>query len=217
MDTPKVYNGLFGYGQGRKGAKLMKVSGAPSNKDVVRGKAFTGPVSRVPDASHIPEGLGSMDLPAHTYLEERGIPHRRLAFSPDTEKGAANVALTLGFEEGQMVKTLIFCTGEGEMALVMLGGDRHAISGQLKRAMGSRNVSLADPAAVLELTGYAVGSMPPFHWQPKGFRSLLDSILTEYDELGVGAGQWGNEIIITPANLIAASQAEVVNLTRREP
>ena len=158
-----------------------------------------------------------MDLPAHTYLDERGISYRRLEFSGETEKGAANVAHALGFEAGQMVKTLLFRTGAGEMALVMLGGDQHAISGQLKRALGSRNISLADPGLVQEVTGYTVGSIPPFHWQPPGFRSILDSALTEYPELGVGAGVWGNEIVLTPADLIAASSAEVFNLTRRDP
>ena len=157
----------------------------------------------------------SMILPAHTFLDERKIPYRKLAFSPDTEKGAANVARALGFEEGQMVKTLVFRTGEGELALVMLGGNKNAISGQLKRALGSRNVSLVDPQVVLEATGYAIGSIPPFHWQPKGFRSFLDSELTEHQELGVGAGVWGQEIIISPADLIAASDAIVVDLSRR--
>jgi Cys-tRNA(Pro)/Cys-tRNA(Cys) deacylase len=159
--------------------------------------------------------MTAANLPAHTYLEERGILYRKLDFPPETEKGAARVAQALGFDEGQMVKTLLFRTGAGELALVMLGGDQHAVSGQLKKALGSRNVSLADPETVLEVTGYAVGSIPPFHWQPPGFRSFLDAALTEYAELGVGAGVWGQEIIITPGNLIAASDARVVNLTNR--
>ena len=157
-----------------------------------------------------------MDLPAHKYLDQLGIPYRRLEFSGETHKGAANVAQALGFEEGQMVKTLVFQTGAGEMALVMVGGDRHVVSGQLKRALGSRNIILAQPDAVLAATGYVIGSIPPFHWQPPGFRSLLDSALTGYSELGVGAGEWGNEIIISPADLISASGAEVFDLTRRE-
>jgi Cys-tRNA(Pro)/Cys-tRNA(Cys) deacylase len=33
--------------------------------------------------------------------------------------------------------------------------------------------------------------------------------------LGVGAGQWGEEMMITPANLVKASRAIVVNLTDR--
>jgi hypothetical protein len=34
--------------------------------------------------------------------------------------------------------------------------------------------------------------------------------------LAVGAGVWGNEILISPANLVLASQAMVVNLTNRD-
>jgi Cys-tRNA(Pro)/Cys-tRNA(Cys) deacylase len=34
--------------------------------------------------------------------------------------------------------------------------------------------------------------------------------------LGVGTGKWGNEILITPENLVKASKAIVVNLTVRE-
>ncbi len=156
-----------------------------------------------------------MTLPAYTYLENRGIPYRRLEFPPETDKGAAKVAQALGFHEGQMVKTLLFRTDSGELALVMLGGDQHAVSGRLKKALGSRNISLADPERVREVTGYAVGSIPPFHWQPPGFRSFLDAALTEYEELGVGAGVWGQEIIITPSNLAAAAPAIVVDLTNR--
>jgi len=34
--------------------------------------------------------------------------------------------------------------------------------------------------------------------------------------LGTGGGQWGEEIMITPENLVKASHAIVVNLTVRE-
>ena len=154
-----------------------------------------------------------MDLPAHKFLDERGTPHRRLEFPATTEKGAANVAHALGFSEAQAVKTLIFETADGERALVMLGGDKNAISGQLKRALGSRNIRLADPETVKAVTGYEIGSIPPFHWQPNGFRSIVDACLMDEEELGVGAGVWGQEIMITPANLIAACNGEVFDLS----
>ena len=154
-----------------------------------------------------------MDLPAHKFLEERGIPHRRLEFPATTDKGAANVAQALGFSEAQAVKTLIFETATGERALVMLGGDKNAISGRLKRALGSRNIRLADPETVKAVTGYEIGSIPPFHWQPEGFRSIVDECLMREEELGVGAGVWGQEIMITPGNLVAACGAEVFDLS----
>jgi Cys-tRNA(Pro)/Cys-tRNA(Cys) deacylase len=156
-----------------------------------------------------------MDLPAHQYLDGLGIEHQRMSFSSETEKGAAGVARALGYERGQMVKTLIFETGAAERVLVMVGGDKNGISGHLKKAIGSRNIKLAGPEVVKEVTGYEIGSIPPFHWQPAGFRSFLDSCLMDEDLLGVGAGVWGEEIFITPQNLAAASRADVVNLTDR--
>ena len=156
-----------------------------------------------------------MNLPAHQFLDERGILYEKLTFSPDTEKGAAGVARALGYGQGQMVKTLVFETGTEERVLVMLGGDRNAISGNLKKAIGFRNIRLAGPETVQEVTGYQIGSIPPFHWQPPGFRSFIDASLMNEDVLGVGAGAWGHEIMITPQDLVRASQAVVVNLTDR--
>lgn len=154
-------------------------------------------------------------LPAHLFLEKLGIPYQPLTFPVSTEGGAANVAEALGYNARQMVKTLIFESDRKECVLVMVGGDQSSISGHLKKAIGSRNVKLASLETVKEITGYEVGSVPPFHWQPQGFRSFLDLSLLDEDVLGVGAGQWGCEIMIAPADLIEASKAAVVNLTNR--
>jgi Cys-tRNA(Pro)/Cys-tRNA(Cys) deacylase len=133
-----------------------------------------------------------MKLPAHLHLERHGIPYEARSFPPETEKGAANVAKVLGFPERQAVKTLIFqVVDTGECALVMLGGDQNAISGNLKRAIGSRNIRMAPPEIVKEATGYVIGSIPAFGWQPEGFRTFLEATLMNETILGTGAGQWG--------------------------
>ena len=158
----------------------------------------------------------SAQLPAHTFLDNRDIPYERRSFPTTTEKGAANVALALGFRERQMIKTLIFETDQDEQVLVMLGGDQVAISGLLKRNLGSRNIRLSSPEVVLATTGYIIGSIPPFSWQPPGFRTFLEATLISETILGIGTGQWGEEILITPKNLVLASNAQIVNLTIRD-
>ena len=157
-----------------------------------------------------------MQLPAHDYLDTRSIPYERKSFPPETEKGAANVARVLGFSERQALKTMIFQVDTGERVLVMLGGDQSAISGHLKKTLGARDIRMADPQIVKETTGYVIGSIPAFGWQPAGFRSFLEASLLREPILGTGAGQWGEEIMITPENLMRASNAIVVNLTDRE-
>jgi len=156
-----------------------------------------------------------MTLPSHTYLTQRGISFEKLIFPPETEKGASNVADALGFQPSQMVKTLIFETDKDERVLVMLGGDKNAVSGYLKKAIGSRNIRLASPETVVEMTGYEIGSIPPFHWQPPGFRSFVDASLMEEQVLGVGGGVWGQEIMIAPTDLVRASGSTLVNLSDR--
>ena len=158
-----------------------------------------------------------MKLPAHEHLDRNHIPYETRSFPDTTEKGAANVAKILGLMESQVVKTLIFQTDKGERALVMVAANQNAISGLLKKALGSRNISLAKPEDVVEVTGYVIGSIPPFHWQPDGFCSIVDAALMREPVLGVGAGVWGNEILIEPQHLVTASKARVVNLTEKEP
>ncbi|HEX9090215.1 MAG TPA: YbaK/EbsC family protein [Anaerolineales bacterium] len=154
-------------------------------------------------------------LPSHTYLDHLHIPYTTATFPPSTQKGATNVADILGLRAHQTVKTLIFKMEEGEYVLIMVSADLNVVSGQLKKAVGSRNVKLASSEEVINITGYQIGSIPPFSWQPQGFRSFVDRKLMDEDTLAVGAGVWGNEILITPSNLIKASLATVVNLTNR--
>jgi Cys-tRNA(Pro)/Cys-tRNA(Cys) deacylase len=157
-----------------------------------------------------------IQLPAHDHLDAHGIPYQRAEFSPAIEKGAASVAHALGFPERQMIKTLIFELDSGERILVMVGADQNIVSGNLKKAAGSRNIKMASPEGVQETTGYVIGSIPPFGWQPAGFRTFLEASLMGEAVLGVGTGQWGQEILIAPQDLVRASGALVVNLVTRE-
>ena len=155
-------------------------------------------------------------LPAHIFLDQHNIPYSITNFPPATSKGASNVAVALGLKEHQTIKTLIFETDQSEQVLVMVGGDQSVISGHLKKVVGSRNIQLASSEKVIQVTGYIIGSIPPFSWQPDGFRSFLDAEMMNESVLAVGAGVWGNEILISPPNLLKASLASVVNLTNRE-
>ena len=64
-----------------------------------------------------------------------------------------------------------------------------------------------------QITGYEIGSIPPFHWQPAGFRSFLEACLMGKWVVGVSAGVWGQEIMITPSDLVEAAEVEAVDLS----
>ncbi|HWZ44503.1 MAG TPA: asparagine--tRNA ligase [Candidatus Saccharimonadales bacterium] len=159
-----------------------------------------------------------MRLPVHDYLDSLGVPYQTASFPTSTEKGAAGVAnafpgrVTLR----QVIKSLMFETGTKEIVLVLVGGDQNVISGQLKKIAGDRNIKMAPGERIREISGYEIGSIPPFSWQPQGFRTFIDAALLSEPILAVGTGTWGEEIFITPDNLVKASSARAVNLTNAE-
>ncbi|MBK8821947.1 MAG: hypothetical protein IPN58_04865 [Anaerolineales bacterium] len=107
-----------------------------------------------------------MKLPSHIHLDNLNIPYEARSFSPETEKGAANVAHALGFSERQAMKTLIFQVDTGERVLVMLGGDQNAVSGNLKKAIGSRNIQMAAPEVVKKQQDILSDPSPPLAGSP---------------------------------------------------
>ncbi len=150
------------------------------------------------------------------FLKELGIEFEHKQFPESTEKGAANVAKALGHTERQMVKTLIFQSKDGEFVCILVGGDQNAVSKHLKKVVGSKDVRMASPDDIKELTGYVVGSIPPFSWQKENFRTFIDESLKKEEVLGVGAGRWGEEIMISFNDLVKASNSQIVNLTDKE-
>ena len=159
--------------------------------------------------------MNETTLSSHKYLDERNLEYKKISFPISTEKGATNVAKILGFREQQIVKTLIFeVVQTKEKVLIMIASNKSAISGNLKKIIGSKDIKMESLDDVQKTTGYIVGSIPPFSWQPLDFRTFIDKALMSEEQLGVGAGQWGEEMIIKPEDLVNASNAKIVNLTQ---
>jgi asparaginyl-tRNA synthetase len=154
-------------------------------------------------------------LPSHDYLRSLGISFQAATFPATTEKGAASVAQALAplATPRQVIKSLMFETGTKEIVLVLVGGDQNVVSGNLKKTLGDRNIKMASRERIQEVSGYEVGSIPPFSWQPPGFRTFIDSSLLSEPVLAVGAGTWGNEILLSPADLVRAASAQSADLT----
>jgi len=155
-------------------------------------------------------------LRAHKYLDSHGIPYESIRFPEQTERDLTLVAGLLSdrVSPRQVTKTLLFETSAKEVVLVIIGADQNVISGRLKKVVGDRDIRLASRERVRDVTGYEVGAIPPFSWQPPGFRTFVDSSLLSEPVLAVGAGQWGHEILLTPSDLVRAASAQYADLTK---
>lgn len=122
--------------------------------------------------------LSERDLAA--YLDANGVPAELVHPGVPTPT-VPDAARALGVATDAIIKSLVF-TVDDRPLLVIAAGEARVRMPALARALGTsrRAVKLATPERTLDLTGYVVGSMPPF-----GHRTVLPTLV---DSVSVPAG-----------------------------
>jgi len=100
----------------------------------------------------------------------------------DSTRTAAEAAAAVGCDLGQIVKSVLLVDGEGEPLLCLCAGDRRIDL----EALGD-GVVMARGREVKELTGYAIGGVPPLgHDRP--LRTVVDRSLQRFETVWCAAG-----------------------------
>jgi Cys-tRNA(Pro) deacylase len=125
----------------------------------------------------------------------------------------SDAARELGVETDRIIKSLVFMN-DGNPLLVVTNGlarvDRRRLAAYL--GVGRKKVKFASAEQALALTGFVVGSMPPFgHRQP--LRTLVDPSVTGLDTIYGGGGDINAMMKLTPRELIRVTGAEVQELS----
>lgn len=122
-------------------------------------------------------------------------------------------ARVLGVEPQQILKSLVFQVKE-EPILVITNGvarvDRRKIAAHLE--VGRGRVKFASVDKALEITGFVVGSMPPFGHLQK-MRTLVDTAVTSLGVTYCGGGNLDAMMRITDDELVRTTSAEILDLS----
>ena len=113
---------------------------------------------------------------------------------------------------GSIVKTLVFLA-DGTPLLVLVSGDRRADVHRLRAALGlsKKRLRIAQPAEVLDSTGFEVGGVPPVgHWTT--VRTVIDRTLGRFDVVWAAAGSPNAVFPISYSQLVAITGGEVMDL-----
>jgi len=117
-------------------------------------------------------------------LKEHGIAFQVLRHEPaHTSEEAARIR---GTPLASGAKALI-CKGEDRFVMFVVPADRKLDSHAVRRAKGWRKLRFATREEVLELTGLAPGSIPPFG-SLFGLPTLCDERLGDNDVINFNAG-----------------------------
>lgn len=127
-------------------------------------------------------------------LHERGVDVS-VQMLPDSARTAEQAAAAIGVQVGQIVKSLVFLRGE-DPVLVLCAGDRRVDAERL-------GLVPARADRVRELTGFAIGGIPPFgHTQ--NLETLIDASFARFDVVWAAAGHPHAVFAITVTALRAA-------------
>lgn len=124
-----------------------------------------------------------------------------------------DAARALGVEPEQIIKSLVFVIND-EPILVINNGtakvDRRKIGKRL--GVNRKKVKFAAPEQALEITGYIVGSMPPFGHQQK-LQTFVDPALMQLDIIFGGGGDIDAMMRLTPDELLKITEAELLSVS----
>ncbi len=145
-------------------------------------------------------------------LSAAGLDADLVCELPADTSTAEAAALAVNAPLGSIVKSLVFLA-DGEPLLVLVSGDRRADVKRLRAAFGlsKRRLRIAQPAEVLEHTGFEVGGVPPVgHGKP--LKTLIDRTLSRFDRVWAAAGSANAVFPIPYERLLSVTGGEVMDL-----
>lgn len=149
------------------------------------------------------------------FIERRGIAATILPMEEDTPT-VPDAARALGVSEAQIIKSLVFLVN-GKPALIIANGTARIDYRKLAThfGVGRKRVKLASAEQALEISGYVVGSMPPFgHKTP--LPTVVDSGVMALPVVFGGGGEIHALLQLSPQTLAAATGAKIISVMRIE-
>ena len=147
-------------------------------------------------------------------MDRRGVPGEIVTLGVPTPTVEA-AAQAVGVEPERIVKSVLF-TVPAEAVLTISCGDQLVERRVIASLYGisRKRVKLAAAAVVLNLTGYAVGTVPPFGHRTQ-LRTLLDPRVLTFDEIFAGGGTHHALVRLNPQDIAQITQAEIIDLHTR--
>ncbi|MFZ5909653.1 MAG: YbaK/EbsC family protein [Chloroflexota bacterium] len=132
-------------------------------------------------------------------LRAQGFALTVIEFAEST-RTAQEAAERVGCTLGQIVKSLIFRGQDTGKPILVLTSGSNRVDEERIRACSSEAIGRADADFVREVTGFAIGGVPPLG-HTRSMETYLDEDLLQYDVIWAAAGTPKAVFELTPADL----------------
>jgi Cys-tRNA(Pro)/Cys-tRNA(Cys) deacylase len=144
------------------------------------------------------------------FLKEQGI-FFEVAEYEHVEKGAVFASEAIGMPIEQTIKSLVVGLAQKGYLVVLIPGSKTISFKKLAKACGAKKAGMADPVTAERLTGYKVGGVSPFGMKQR-LRVMIEAGLLAFDKVAINGGKRGLMLIMSPADILKATDAEPIEL-----
>jgi Cys-tRNA(Pro) deacylase len=106
---------------------------------------------------------------------------------PASTRSAIEAAQAIGCSVEQIVKSLIFRTKESKQPILVLASGPNRVNEKIIAQHVSQEIEKADADFTREVTGFAIGGIPPIGHKTK-IETYIDEDLLKYPEVWAAAG-----------------------------
>ena len=138
-------------------------------------------------------------------------PNLDVVILEQTARTANDAATALGCNVGAIVKSLLFKIGD-KFCLCLVSGDKRCSLNKLKKKLDEKDVSMANPEEVKQVTGYTIGGVSPIGHLVK-IKIYMDKNLERFSKVFAAAGHPNAVFGITFLELKKLTNSEVDDLT----
>jgi Cys-tRNA(Pro) deacylase len=146
-------------------------------------------------------------------LAQLNAPYQVVVTQPASS--AAESAEFQGIGLHQLLRTIVVRRAENDYVFVLVPGGRRFDWPKLRAHLGVNRMSLPDADEARAVTGYERGTITPFG-STNAWPVIADASIEALEKVAIGGGKRGVNIHMAPADLVAATDAAVVDVTTRE-
>lgn len=118
---------------------------------------------------------------------------------------ANDAAASIGCEVAQIIKSLMFRTAKTHKPILILASGVNRVNEKTIATLIGEKIDKADADFTREVTGFAIGGVPPVGHKTKIDTILIDADLLKYEKLWAAAG--------TPHAVFCLRSSDIANIT----
>jgi Cys-tRNA(Pro) deacylase len=148
--------------------------------------------------------------PALEAIATAGVPHR--VVRTERASSAEESARFQGVETHQLLRTIVVRRGEDDYLFVLVPAGRRFEWPKLRELLGVRRMTLPDAEEARAVTGYERYTITPFG-SSRVWPVIADASIVDEPVVAIGGGGFGINLHLAPADLVAALDAQVADVS----